>query len=53
MKMRFECDYEDGTKIVHEANHDFLPDILEAFEYFLRGCRYHPKGNLEIVEKEE
>lgn len=53
MKMKFECENEEGTKIIHETHYDYLPDILEAFEAFLRGCGYHPKGNLEIVEEEE
>jgi hypothetical protein len=29
-----------------------LPDALEAFEYFLRGCGYNFDGHVEIVDDE-
>jgi len=30
-----------------------LSDVLEEFQYFLKGCGYHFKGNIEIVSEEE
>ena len=29
-----------------------LPDLLQEFEYFLRGCGFHFDGSLEIVEED-
>lgn len=43
----------DGKTIVHELDHaGYLPDTLEAFEYFLRGCGFHFSGSLDIVADE-
>jgi hypothetical protein len=35
-----------------EFSADYLPDILQHFEMFLRGCGYHPSGTLDFVEDE-
>lgn len=44
----------DGKTIVHELDHaGYLPDTLEAFEYFLRGCGFHFSGSLDIVPSED
>lgn len=42
--------YPDCIKTI-EAN--YLPDILQSFEDFLKGCGFSLKGNLEIIELEE
>jgi len=36
-----------------EFSADFLPDILEHIEMFLRGSGFHPPGTLDFVEDEE
>lgn len=33
-----------------EFDADFLPDILEHFEMFLRGSGFNPSGNLDFVD---
>ena len=33
-----------------EFNAEYLPDILEHFEMFLRGSGFHPSGTLDFVE---
>ncbi len=30
-----------------------LPDVLEAFERFLRGCGYHVGGTLDVVPEDD
>jgi len=30
-----------------------IPDILQAFDYFIKAIGYHPEGNLEYVEEED
>ena len=32
---------------------DSLPDILEQFEMFLRGCGFHPSGTLDFVNYDD
>ena len=34
-----------------EFDADFLPDILEHFEMFLRGSGFHPSGTLDFVNE--
>ena len=34
-----------------EFDADFLPDILEHFEMFLRGSGFHPSGTLDFVDE--
>jgi hypothetical protein len=34
-----------------EFDADFLPDILEHFEMFLRGSGFHPSGRLDFVDE--
>ena len=36
-----------------EFSADYLPDILEHFEMFIRGSGFHPSGNLEFVDYED
>jgi len=36
-----------------EFSADYLPDILQHFEMFLRGSGYHPSGTLEFVDYED
>ena len=36
-----------------EFSAEYLPDILQHFEMFLRGSGYHPTGTLEFVDEEE
>ena len=35
-----------------EFSTDTLPDVLEHFEMFIRGCGFHPSGTLDFVEDE-
>ena len=36
-----------------EFNAEYLPDILEHFEMFLRGSGFHPSGTLDFVNYDE
>ena len=50
----FISEYKDGNKITHEFRGDAsLDDMIENFEYFLKGCGYHFEGHLDIVNEEE
>lgn len=42
----------DQTDIEFSVNHECLPDILEAFGCFLRGCGFTINGELEVVKDE-
>ena len=43
----------DGTKLHYEFNCDFLPEVLEHVQLFLRGCGFNPNGTLDFIPDEE
>jgi hypothetical protein len=43
----------DGTKVSYDFHCDFLPEVLEHFELFLRGCGYNPTGKLDFIPDEQ
>jgi hypothetical protein len=36
-----------------EFSTDTLPDVVEHFEMFIRGCGFHPSGTLDFIPDEE
>jgi len=46
-------DCDDNIKVTHEFNKEYLPDVIEQFETFLKGCSYHFNGNLELVTEDD
>ena len=51
-KFTLIAEHEGAHKITHEFNEDFLPEVLDNIELFLRGVGYVPNGVLEFVEEE-
>jgi hypothetical protein len=55
---KFECEHSNAwdqtldSKVTMEFDKEFLPDVIEQFEQFLRGCGYYFDGRLELVEDE-
>lgn len=43
----------DGTKVQYEFNCDYLHEIVEHLELFLRGCGFNPTGKLDFIPEEE
>ena len=43
----------DGLKVMLVTEHHAIPEILEAFEYVLRGSGFSPKGSLDFIDEEE
>lgn len=43
----------DGTKVQYEFNCDYLYEVVEHVELFLRGCGFNPTGKLDFVPDEE
>ena len=52
MKFTFIAEHETGEKITYESTKHFLPEVVEDFELFLRGCGFFFDGNLDFVEPE-
>lgn len=52
MKFTFIAEHETGEKITYESTKDFLPEVVQDFELFLRGCGFFFDGNLDFVEPE-
>lgn len=59
-KMTFVCEHQHPinkdsnlSKVTYESNREYLYDILEDFEDFLRGCGFYINGKLEVVDKED
>ena len=43
----------NGTKINYEFHCDFLPEVLEHVDMFLKGCGFNPTGTLDYIPDEE
>jgi hypothetical protein len=43
----------DGTKVTYEFEVDFLENILEHADLFIRGCGFNPTGTLDYVPDSE
>ena len=55
-KFEFKCIQETGvgasrTTIVQTDAH-FLPEVIQEFQTFLRGCGYYFDGDLEFVNND-
>jgi hypothetical protein len=44
---------EEITTTTKEFNAEYLYEVIENFEMFLRGCGYHFNGHLDFVQDEE
>lgn len=50
-KITFICEHHDGSKITLERSGDsVLPEVLESFEFFLKGAGFHFDGYLDFVQ---
>jgi hypothetical protein len=48
-KVTFSISYEDGQSVVHTIRGDSsLDEVVEAFEYFLKGAGYHLREGQHI-----
>ena len=43
---------EDGNGLTMDFNAEYLPDVLEKFELFLKGIGFVFEGNLVILDEE-
>jgi hypothetical protein len=43
----------NGTKVNYEFHCDFLPEVLEHMDLFLRGCGFNPNGTLDYIADED
>lgn len=56
-KFEFKCIQETGvgasrtTTVETDAHH--LPEVIEEFQTFLRGCGYYFNGVLEFVDEDD
>lgn len=41
----------DNADITFEVEAETLPELLEAFDDFIKGCAFAPKGYLDYVEE--
>lgn len=52
-KITFSRTYDNDETIVHTiSGESTLTDVLEAFQFFLKGCGYHFDGYVDIVDDE-
>jgi len=49
-KFTLISEHTSGEKTTLEFEKDYLPDVLEYFENFLRGTGFHFIGNLDFVQ---
>jgi hypothetical protein len=48
-KFTLTCEHDDGTVVTHQLEKDYLPEVLESVDLFLRGCGYYTDGYLDYV----
>lgn len=41
------------TSTTREFDCDYLPEVLEEIEIFLKGCGYHFDGTLDIIKEDD
>jgi hypothetical protein len=51
-KFTLICEHPGAYKTTHEFEEEFLPNVLDNIELFLRGAGFCPTGNLEFVDEE-
>jgi hypothetical protein len=51
-KFTLIAEHPGAHKATHEFEVEFLPDVLDNIELFLRGVGFCPTGVLEFVEEE-
>ena len=49
-KFTLIAEHSSGEKATLEFEKEYLPDVLENIEMFLRGAGFHFAGNLDFVE---
>ena len=55
-KYTFICEHieaGDGLKNITEFRTDYLPDVLDNLELFLRGAGFYFDGKLEIINEQD
>jgi len=52
MKFTFIAEHDSGEKVTYETEKEFLHDVVDDFELFLRGCGFYFDGNLDFVEEQ-
>lgn len=53
MKFKLICEHEEGDVVTHQFEKEFLNDVLNRMQDFLRGCGYVFDGTLDIVSEDE
>lgn len=48
-KFTLICEHHPGYTITHEFDDEYLPDVLDNIELFLRGCGFVNDGTLDFV----
>jgi len=48
-----EWAHGDSLKVTHEFDKEYLPDVIEQFQTFLKGCGYHFNGDLDLVTEDD
>ena len=51
-KFTLIAEHESGEKVTYEFNEDYLPNVLQQMELFLRGTGYFFDGMLDFVNDE-
>jgi hypothetical protein len=41
----------DNSSVTFQVDTDNLDELVQEFNYFLKGCGFHPRGPIEVVEE--
>jgi hypothetical protein len=53
MKFTLIAEHETGEKLTYEFENDYLHNVLDQVDLFLRGAGFVPTGTLEYTEEEK
>lgn len=52
-KFTFICDSGNGDVVTYQCQKILLHEVVESFEYFLKGIGYHFTGNLDFFDEND
>ena len=50
MNFTFICTDEEGTSLTKTFQTEYLPELIDHFDSFVRGCGFFPQGEIQDVD---
>ena len=53
MNFTLICTDEEGTSLTKTFQTEYLPELIDHFDSFVRGCGFFPHGSIEDVPNDD